>query len=107
MRCKSEWHVSTIGVRTVVLVGAALIFSCSQEVATSEAVGQTAQAATAFTWKGHTWDLTSGGMAGVAEGDPKNVSIDANGYLHLKITNTAGTWTAAELFTTDKLGFGT
>src|SRR5262245_34180906 len=58
-------------------------------------------------WKGHTWNVTSGGMAGVANGDPKNVFVDANGYLHLRITNTNGVWTAAELFTTDKLGFGT
>jgi hypothetical protein len=70
------------------------------------AVPSDAQAAT-LTWKGHTWNVTSGGMAGVATGSPSNVSVDSNGYLHLKITNNAGTWTAAELFTTDKLGFGT
>ena len=33
--------------------------------------------------------------------------IDANGYLHFKITSAGGAWTAAEMFTTDKLGFGT
>jgi len=65
-----------------------------------------ARAAT-ISWKGHTWQLTSGGMAGVCQGDPQNVSVDANGYLHLRITNSGGTWTAAELFTTDRLGFGT
>ena len=69
--------------------------------------GAEAQAATPFVWKGHTWNVTSGGMAGVADGSPSNVSIDNNGYLHLKITNTNGTWTASELFTTDNLGFGT
>ena len=38
-------------------------------------------------------------MAGVAEGSPRNnVSIDTDGYLHLKITSTAGKWTASELF---------
>jgi hypothetical protein len=58
-------------------------------------------------WAGRSWKVTSGGMAGVAEGSPSNVSVDSDGYLHLKITNTAGTWTAAELFTTDQLGFGT
>jgi hypothetical protein len=51
--------------------------------------------------------VTNGGMAGVAEGSPNNVSVDANGYLHLKISKTGNTWSAAELFTTDKLGFGT
>jgi hypothetical protein len=64
-------------------------------------------ASAAITWKGHTWNVTSGGMAGVAKGSPNNVSIDGDGYLHLKIANAGGTWTAAEVFTTDKLGFGT
>ncbi len=64
-------------------------------------------AAADLVWKGHTWKVTSGGMAGVCQGDPNNVTVDANGYLHFKITNTGGTWTASEMFTTDKLGFGT
>src|ERR1041384_1452275 len=51
-----------------------------------------------ISWKGHSWQGTSGGMAGVCRGDPGNVTVDADGYLHLRITNTAGTWTAAELF---------
>jgi hypothetical protein len=64
-------------------------------------------AAATIVWAGHTWNITAGGMAGVAQGNANNVAVDANGYLHLKITNNAGTWTAAELFTADKLGFGT
>ncbi|HLK89115.1 MAG TPA: glycoside hydrolase family 16 protein [Polyangia bacterium] len=63
--------------------------------------------AATISWKGHTWQLTSGGMAGVCQGDPQNVTVDANGYLHLRITNSGGTWTASELFTTDRLAFGT
>ena len=70
------------------------------------AIGQVGQAAT-ITWKGHTWDVTAGGMAGVCQGNASNVSIDASGYLHMKITNNGGTWTAAEIFSTDKIGFGT
>ena len=58
-------------------------------------------------WAGRTWKVTSGGMAGVADGSPNNVSGDQNGYLPLKITNNGGTWTAAEIFSTDRLGFGT
>jgi hypothetical protein len=46
-------------------------------------------------------------MAGVAKGNPANVSVDANGYLHLSITNRGGTFTASEMFSTDNLGFGT
>jgi hypothetical protein len=60
-----------------------------------------------FVWKGHDWNVTTGGMAGVTPGSPANVTIDGDGYLHLKITKTGSTWTSAELFTTDKLGFGT
>lgn len=58
-------------------------------------------------WKGHDWKVTNGGMAGVARGNPANVSVDKNGYLHLSIVNRDGKWTAAELFTTDNFGFGT
>lgn len=60
-----------------------------------------------ITWQGHHWAVTDGGMAGVAPGNPANVSIDSHGYLHLRIVNRKGRWTASELFTTDNLGFGT
>lgn len=43
----------------------------------------------------------------MASGDPANVSVDSNGYLHLRIANNGGVWTAAEMFSVDKLGFGT
>jgi hypothetical protein len=58
-------------------------------------------------WMGFTWIPTNGGMAGVAKGDPANVSVDSNGYLHLRIVNRNGTYTAAEVFTTENYGFGT
>ncbi len=64
-------------------------------------------AAVDLVWKGHTWQVTSGGMAGVCQGDPGNVTVDSSGYLHFKISNAAGTWTASEMFTKDNLGFGT
>ena len=70
-------------------------------------LGERTTWAASLTWKGHDWNVTSGAMAGVAQGSPSNVSVDASGYLHLKITKTGSTWTAAELFTTDRLGFGT
>ena len=63
-------------------------------------------AAKSIQWMGRTWTLTDGGMAGIAKGDPANVSIDSNGYLHLRIVNRNGTFTAAELFSTENLGFG-
>jgi MYXO-CTERM domain-containing protein len=60
-----------------------------------------------FAWKGFTWTASTGGMAGEAPGDPANVVVDANGYLHMKITKAGSKWTAAEVFTTTSLGFGT
>jgi hypothetical protein len=60
-----------------------------------------------ITWAGHTWKITNGGMAGVAHGDPANVSIDADKHLHLQIVQRDGKWTSAEAFTTDRMGFGT
>jgi len=57
-------------------------------------------------WMGREWRLTNGGMAGVVTGDPGNVSIDANGYLHLRIVRRGSSYTASELFTVGKLGFG-
>jgi len=58
-------------------------------------------------WKGHEWNVTTGGMAGVAPGDPANIHIDDNGFLHFTIVQRNGKWTAAEMFTADNMGFGT
>ncbi len=46
-------------------------------------------------------------MAGVARGRPSNVYLDASGYLHLNITKKGRSVTAGELFSDDKMGFGT
>ena len=64
-------------------------------------------AQTQIDWQGHTWKITNGAMAGVARGNPSNVSVDSNGYLHLNITKSSENWTASELFTVENLGFGT
>ena len=58
-------------------------------------------------WSGRQWKVTNGGMAGVVKGDPANVSIDGNGFLHLSIVQRDGKWTASEVFTVDRFGFGT
>jgi hypothetical protein len=60
-----------------------------------------------ISWAGHTWKVTGGGMAGVAHGDPANVVINADKYLHLHIVQHEGKWTSSEVFTTDRMGFGT
>jgi len=58
-------------------------------------------------WKGHVWRLTSGGMAGVAKGNPANIFVDQNGYLHLRIIKHGGTYTSSEMFSADRMGYGT
>jgi hypothetical protein len=58
-------------------------------------------------WMNRDWIVTDGGMAGIVKGDPQNVSVDSHGYLHLRIVSRDGTYTAAEVFTTQNLGFGT
>jgi MYXO-CTERM domain-containing protein len=89
-RVTATWQV--LGVATG--IAAMLVFAPPAHAAT-------------ISWKGHTWNVTGGGMAGVCQGNAANVSVDASGYLHMKITNNGGTWTAAEIFSTDKIGFGT
>jgi MYXO-CTERM domain-containing protein len=75
-------------------------------VAATLRLASAAHAAT-IDWRGHEWNVTGGGMAGVCRGDAANVSVDASGHLHMRIANNGGTWTAAEIFSTDKIGFGT
>jgi len=58
-------------------------------------------------WKGFDWNFTDGGMAGVADGSSANISVDNDGYLHLRVVKNGNTWTASEMFTVQKLGFGT
>ena len=60
-----------------------------------------------ISWAGHSWKVTGGGMAGVARGAAANVSLDGDQHLHLQIVQRDGKWTAAEVFTTDRMGFGT
>lgn len=58
-------------------------------------------------WAGHVWTVTTGAMAGHNLGNAGDVFVDARGFLHLSITKIDGQWRCAELFTNDKLGFGT
>lgn len=58
-------------------------------------------------WKGHAWKLTEGGMAGVAKGNPANIFVDEHGYLHLRIVKRDETYTSSEMFSKEKMGFGT
>lgn len=60
-------------------------------------------------FSGYTWEVrpTGSGGPGPNQWDPANVWVDANGHLHLKISHVNGQWCAAELYTTQRLGFGT
>jgi hypothetical protein len=61
-----------------------------------------------ISFSGYDWYVRSGtGGPGPNTFSSANVSIDANGYLHLKITRSQGQWTTAEVFTDAALGFGT
>jgi len=59
-------------------------------------------------WQGYTWNVNQGDKIGqgLVRGDASTVSIDAEGYLHLKLSNLEGKWAGAELATVKNLGFG-
>jgi hypothetical protein len=64
--------------------------------------------ATTISFAGYSWDVRSGaGNPGSNQWNPNNVFVDANGALHLKITNVNGVWQCAEVTMTQRLGFGT
>ncbi len=57
---------------------------------------------------GYTWEVRSGtGGPGPNTFASSNVSLDANGYLHLRISHSKRNWTTAEVFTDARFGFGT
>ena len=70
-------------------------------------------AAATITWKGQVWDVTGAEpigapSSGQINGNASNVFVDANGYLHVRISKNGGsTFTGAQLFTQKNLGFGT
>jgi len=62
-------------------------------------------------WKGYTWDVNSGSPMGShgpgpIRGSADNVTVDAHGYMHLKISGEGSTATGSELDCTEKTGFG-
>ena len=67
-----------------------------------------AQAQTKIQWQGYTWyvkDVASEGP-GPNAWSKSNVSVDAAGNLHLKISKTNNKWSCAEIWTDKPLGFG-
>jgi len=61
-----------------------------------------------ISFSGYTWAIRSSGRGGPGPNywEPNNVSVDTNGYLHLRLTQRDGKWYCAELHTQERLGFG-
>lgn len=59
-------------------------------------------------FSGYEWNVRGSGKGGPGpnQWDLNNVRVDKNGYLHLKITRVGDEWRCAELYTTQRLGFG-
>lgn len=60
-------------------------------------------------FSGHTWTVRANGKGGPGPNhwSARNVRVDKNGDLHLKLTNVDGVWHCASLQSTDAMGFGT
>lgn len=59
-------------------------------------------------FSGYRFNVRSGkGDPGPNNWSRSNVWVDANGYLHLKISNSNGVWSGAEISTPQARGFGT
>lgn len=60
-------------------------------------------------FSGRTWTVRENGKGGPGPNhwSVKNVRVDKNGALHLRLTHVGDTWYCAELETTERLGFGT
>jgi hypothetical protein len=65
---------------------------------------------TSCTWMGYSWN-TQNSDCGVGGGNlcnnVANETVDANGYMHLKIAQVNGKWRDAEIWTKHNFGFGT
>jgi hypothetical protein len=64
--------------------------------------------ATTVHFSGYTWEVRQAGKGGPGpnDWDPANVTVDTNGWLHLKLTERAGRWYCSEVHTQERLGFG-
>ena len=68
--------------------------------------------ANTITWSGRTWEVKSSqGKVGPGpnyfSSATENVSVDADGRLHLRITYRNARWNCAEIVSTESLGYGT
>jgi hypothetical protein len=76
-------------------------------IAALTATGTASHAGT-ISFSGYTWVVRPSGKGGPGPNywDQDNVSIDANGYLHLKLTPRDDKWYCSEIYTQKRFGFG-
>jgi hypothetical protein len=66
-----------------------------------------AACAATIDFSGYTWEVRQGGGGpGPNHWDARNVRVDADGALHLRVRWLDGRWTSAEVAMTQSLGFG-
>ena len=80
-----------------------LIVSAIVAVANGRASG-----AATINFSGYTWVVRPTGRGGPGPNDweQANVSVDTNGFLHLRLTSVNGHWYCSEVYTQQRLGFG-
>jgi hypothetical protein len=61
-----------------------------------------------ISFSGYTWAVRPSGKGGPGPNywDQNNVSVDTNGYLHLRLTQRGDRWYSSEVYTQNRLGFG-
>jgi hypothetical protein len=59
-------------------------------------------------FSGYDWIVRPSGTGGPGpnQWDENNVWVDGSGYLHLKLSQRAGRWYCSEVYTKDRLAFG-
>jgi hypothetical protein len=94
---------------TAAVVLAAIAWGTSASFAWAQAADGGVAAPTTIMWSGLEWNVKSrlGLNPGPNDWSPANAFVDANGDLHLSITDVGGTWYCAEIWTNVTFGFGT
>ena len=93
------------------------ILSCKKDSSSTKPVLQTGSttrslaATSTLSFSGYTWTIKDSGTGTAGPGPnnwaSSNAYVDANGYLHLKLTNVGGKWYCAEVTSTQSFGYGT
>ncbi len=83
----------------------ATLLACNLAILTGMA---TASSGGTLNFSGYTWVVRSAGKGGPGPNywDPGNVSVDTNGWLHLRLTQREGKWYCSEVHIRERLGFG-